>query len=201
MLDGFAKRLIEPTLDRIGSRLAAGGIGADTVTVAGLGIGLAAAAAIVFGLFWLALALILLSRACDGLDGAVARATRPTDLGGYLDIVLDFAFYGVVPFAFILYDPAANGVAGGFLLLSFYLNGASFLAYSVVAEKRKLQTGARGVKSIYFTTGLAEATETLAVFVAFCLFPASFPEIATVFAVLTFYTALSRIVLAGRTFD
>ena len=113
-----------------------------------------------------------------------------------LDIVLDFAFYGVIPFGFILADPAGQRLAGAVLLLSFYVNGSSFLAYAVMAEKRKLATDVRGPKSLYFTTGLAEATETIAVFLAFCLLPHWFSEIAYGFALCRFYTALSRIVLA-----
>ena len=86
------------------------------------------------------------------------------------------------------------------LLFAFYVNGASFLAYAAIAEKRKLTTAVRGPKSLFFTTGLAEATETITVFGAFCLLPQWFPSIAYAFAALTLYTALSRIVLAVRTF-
>lgn len=201
MLDGLAKRAIEPTLDRVGQVAARRGIGANTVTVLGFVLGLAAALAIVAGQFAAALLLVLASRALDGLDGAIARATRPSDFGGYLDIVLDFAFYGLIPFAFVLHAPEANGVAGALLVLSFYVNGASFLAYAAIAEKRALTSSARGVKSLYFTTGLAEASETLIVFALFCLFPAWFAPIAYVFAAICFYTALSRIVLAARVFS
>ena len=114
--------------------------------------------------------------------------------------MLDFLFYGAVPIGFVLADPPANAVAGAVLVFSFYVNGASFLAYAVMAEKRKLATSMRGPKSLFFTTGLAEATETIVVFAALCLVPTWFPEIAYAFAALTFYTALSRIVLAARTF-
>ena len=200
MLDGLAKRAIEPTLDRIGRFAATRGVSANAVTVAGFALGVAAALAIVTGYFGTALLLGIASRALDGLDGAVARATQPTDFGGYLDIVLDFAFYGLIPFAFVLYAPQANGVGGALLILSFYVNGASFLAYAAIAEKRALTSSARGVKSLYFTTGLAEASETLIVFALFCLFPAWFAPIAYVFAAICFYTALSRIVLAARMF-
>ena len=51
-----------------------------------------------------------------------------------------------------------------------------------------------------FTTGLAEATETLAVFAAFCLWPDWFAAIAYGFAAICLYTALSRIVHAARVF-
>ncbi len=46
--------------------------------------------------------------------------------------------------------------------MSFYANGASFLAYAVMAEKRGIETTQRGTKSLYFTTGLAEALGTAA---------------------------------------
>jgi hypothetical protein len=69
-----------------------------------------------------------------------------------------------------------------------------------MAERRNLQTDARGSKSLYFTTGLAEATETIAAFALACIFPGWFPVIAWVFAAMTLYTALCRIVLAARTF-
>jgi phosphatidylglycerophosphate synthase len=200
MLDGWARRRIDPALDAIGGRLAQAGVSANAVTIAAFAVGVAAAIAIAQGHFLAGLALLLVSRLGDGLDGAVARVRGKTDLGGYLDIVLDFAFYGAIPLGFVLADPAANAVAGAVLLLSFYVNGSSFLAYAIMAEKRKLEGKARGEKSLFFTTGLAEATETLAVFAAFCLFPAWFAVIAYVFAAVTFYTALSRVVLAGQVF-
>ena len=200
MLDGHIRKRLDPWLDRAGQALARRGIGANAVTMAGFLIGLAAALAIILDAFACGFILIGASRICDGLDGAVARATERTDFGGFLDIVLDFAFYGLIPFAFILADPYENGAAGGLLLLSFYINGASFLAFSVMAEKCGLVTEVRGAKSIYFTTGLAEATETIAVFLAFCLFPHWFSEIAVCFALVCFYTALSRIMLARTRF-
>lgn len=200
MLDGHFRKRLDPWLDRAGRSLAVRGIGANAATITGFLIGLMAAIAIVLDAYAWAFVLIGVSRICDGLDGAVARATQKTDFGGFLDIVLDFAFYGLIPFAFILADPYENGVAGGLLLLSFYINGSSFLAFSIMAEKRGLATDVRGTKSLYFTTGLAEATETIAVFLAFCLFPQWFSEIAIIFAFVCFYTALSRIMLARASF-
>lgn len=201
MLDGIVKKQIDPALDAIGRVLAAQGITANALTLGGAVVGLCAAGAIALHAYWLGLVLLLASRLADGLDGAVARATRPTDFGGFFDIVLDFLFYGAIPTAFIVADPAANGAAGGVLVLSFYFNGATFLAYSALAERHGLESVERGEKSIYFTTGLAEATETLTVFVLACLFPAWFSVIAWIFAAICFYTAISRIVLARRQFD
>ncbi|MEF2072265.1 CDP-alcohol phosphatidyltransferase family protein [Consotaella aegiceratis] len=200
MLDGVLKRRIDPVLDRLGAGLGRMGVGADTVTIAGFGLGLAAAVAIATGHPLIGLVLILVSRLADGLDGALARSSAPTDFGGYLDIVLDFAFYGAIPLAFAILDPEQNGVAAAVLLTSFYVNGASFLAFAVMAEKRQLSTDRRGVKSLYFTTGLAEATETYAAFALFCLFPGAFPVLASIFAAMCFVTFGARVLLAAKLF-
>ena len=200
MLDGTARKMIQPGLDRVGIWLARRKTKADHLTILACLLGLAAAALIAWGYMAAALALIAVSRICDGLDGSVARATRPTDFGGYLDITLDFVFYGAIPLGFVIHDPAANGLAGAALIFSFYVNGASFLAYAIVAEKRGLSTTARGVKSIYFTTGLAEASETFVVFGLFCLWPEWFSPVAWAFAVICLYTALSRIMQARAEF-
>ena len=200
MLDGWAKARIDPHLESVARRLADAGISANQVTLAGFVVGLTAAVAIAMGWFLLGLALFLANRLADGLDGAIARLNGPTDLGGYLDIVLDFAIYGAIPLAFILVDPAANGLAGAILLVSFYVNGASFLAYASIAARRGMSSTARGTKSIYFTTGLAEGSETVLFFVAFCLMPHWFAPLALVFAALCFWTAFWRIMAARAAF-
>ncbi|MCC0044308.1 MAG: CDP-alcohol phosphatidyltransferase family protein [Brucellaceae bacterium] len=200
MLDGWARQRIDPALNKTARALVRIGATPNAITIASCLIGLAAAAAIAAGDLYVGLFLLLVSRLGDGLDGAVAKITGSTDFGGFLDIVLDFVFYGAIPLGFVLLDPAANAIAGAVLIFSFYVNGASFLAYAVMAEKRGESTDARGAKSLFFTTGLAEATETILFFIAFCLLPAWFPVLACVFAALTFYTALSRIVLAASAF-
>lgn len=201
MLDGHLRRVIDPVLDRLSGVLAASGASPIAVTTAGLALGLAAAVAIASGAMLTGLVLILVSRLADGLDGQLARRTgRTSDLGGYLDIVFDYIFYGAIPLAFALANPAANALAAAVLLTAFYANCASFLAYAAIAEKRRMSGAARGPKSFYFTTGLAEASETLIAFALFCLFPASFALIAYVFAALCAWTAGARIVDASRRF-
>ena len=199
MLDASIRRRIDPVLLSMGRWLADRGATPNGVTLAAFIVGMAAAAAIAVGTYWVGLVLLLLSRLGDGLDGWVARASnRQSDFGGFLDIVLDFAFYGAIPTAFALADPSANAVAACVLVLTFYVNGASFLAYATMAEKRG--TAERGSKSLLYTTGLAEATETIAVFVAMCLFPEAFAGIAYAFAAVCAYTTFSRIMLAREAF-
>ncbi|HEY6963674.1 MAG TPA: CDP-alcohol phosphatidyltransferase family protein, partial [Erythrobacter sp.] len=92
MLDARIRPLIDPPLNRIGAALARTGVTANALTFTGLALGLAGAAAIALGHIGWGLALIIANRLADGLDGAVARAKGPSDLGGYFDIVADFAF-------------------------------------------------------------------------------------------------------------
>lgn len=200
MLDAYARRLIDPPLNAVGRAMAGAGITANGVTLAGLALGLGAAVAIIQQAWSIALLLILISRLADGLDGAVARASQKTDFGGYLDITSDFLFYGAIPMAFIWADPTANAIAGAWLLTSFYFNGATFLGYAILAEKHGLTTAKRGAKSLYFTGGLLEGTETIVFFCALCLFPAQFPVLAWGFGALCFVTATSRILLARQVF-
>lgn len=84
------------------------------------------------------------------------------------------------------------------MLASFLANGSAFLAFAIMAERRGLTTAAQGNKSLYYMMGLAEGTETIAVFVLCCLLPASFPWLATGFAVLCLLSAAARIVYAWR---
>ncbi|MCW2306437.1 CDP-alcohol phosphatidyltransferase family protein [Rhodobium gokarnense] len=198
MFDAALRKLIDAPLDRAGRALADVGVTANAVTVVGLALGFGAAGAIALGATGAALCLILLNRLADGLDGAVARATHRTDLGGYLDIVFDFLFYGAVPLGFVVADPQANGLAGAVLLASFYANGAAFLAFAIMAEKKGIETSAQGLKSLYYLGGLAEGAETILVFVLFCLLPAWFPVIALAFAALCFVSAAARIVFSMR---
>lgn len=190
------RRLLAPP----GQWLAARGIRADQLTLAGCAVGLAAGGAAALGLFWLALLGLVLNRLADGLDGAVARVTGPTDRGAFLDIALDFVFYAAFPLGFVLADPAANALPGAVLICSFVLSGTSFLAFAVVAAKRGRTAEAYPMKGIYYLGGLTEGAETIAVFALFCLFPAAFPVLALLFAAACAVTGLSRYAAGWRAF-
>lgn len=193
MLDKAVQQALRPLMARAARGLVRLGVGADEVTFAGFALGMAAAVAIAFQHYLPGLALLLLSRLMDGLDGAVARATQPTDRGGFLDITLDFLFYASIPLAFAIADPANNALPAAVLLASFIGTGSSFLAFAAVAEKRQLHSVAFPDKSFYFLGGLTEATETIVAFAAMCLWPAWFPQIAYGFAALCGITIALRI--------
>lgn len=180
--------------------LVACGVRADQITLVGCVIGILAAIAAALGLYPLALLGLALNRLADGLDGAVARLTTPTDRGAFLDITLDFVFYAVFPIGFIFADPATNGLPGAVLIASFVLTGTSFLAFSVIAERQGLQAEDYPTKGIYYLGGLAEGAETIAVFAAFCLFPAAFAWIAWGFALVCIVTSATRYMAGWKAF-
>ena len=198
MFDARLRLLIDPPLNRLGQSLAGTGLKANSVTLAGFAIGMAAAIAIATGHALIGFFLIALNRFADGLDGAVARATTKTDLGGYLDITLDFFFYSAIPLAFALQDPASNALAAAALLASFYANGSAFLAFAIMAEKNKLTSDAQGAKSLYYIGGLAEGTETIALFLLMALVPDWFPLLAYGFAAICFVSAGARVLIGVK---
>jgi phosphatidylglycerophosphate synthase len=199
MFDARLRPLIDPPLNAMGRALARRGIGANAVTLAGLVPALAASFAIAHHHYLAGLAIILLNRLLDGLDGAVARASGLTDFGGYLDTLADYVFYVAVPVGFGL-AATENTVAAMLLIASFTLTCASFLVFAAIAARRGEESTKHGVKSFFYSTGVAEGAETIAVFIAMCLWPAQFPAIAIGFAVLCLLTVVQRSLLARRTF-
>jgi phosphatidylglycerophosphate synthase len=198
MLDRAANAALMPLLMRLARVLVRMRVGADAVTVAGFAIGMAAAVAIAAQAYLTGLALILVSRLADGLDGPVARLTRSTDHGAFLDITLDFLFYASVPLAFALADPPANALPAAALLAAFIGTGSSFLAFAVLAQKRGIASRDYPNKGLYYLGGLTESTETMICFGLMCLCPGRFAWWAYGFAALCALTIATRIVGGAR---
>lgn len=200
MLDRRATQLIKPWIERLARVLQRSGFSANQLTWLGFVLGLTAAVLIAHGAYLTGASGIFVSRLFDALDGAVARLTRPTDAGGFLDIALDFLFYASIPLAFAFNDPARNALPAAVLLAAFIGTGSSFLAFAVIAAKRGMSSTDYPDKSFYFLGGLTEATETLACFLAMCWFPEFFIELAYGFALLCALTTATRISWGWRAF-
>lgn len=201
MIDPSLNKLLRPPLALAAKPLVRFGITANQVTVFGFVLGLLAVPAIMTEYFDLALALIVLNRLGDGLDGAIARQTQTTDAGGFLDISLDFIFYSAIVFAFIVSYPEQNAIAGSLLMLSFTATGSCFLAFAVMASKHNIDNPQYPNKSLHYMGGLAEGFETIVVLCLFCLFPEQFVAIALVYSAACFITAGVRIVTGYKTLN
>jgi phosphatidylglycerophosphate synthase len=200
MFDRYALEAFRPLIERAAREVRERGFTADQVTLTGFGLGLFSALCVALGYHLFAILPLLAGRACDGVDGAVARADGATDRGAFLDIGLDFIFYGSIPLAFAVSNPANNALAAATLLAAFVGTGSSFLAYAIIAEKRGLKSTAYPTKSIYYLGGLTEGTETIACFVAMCLWPQHFAAIAYFYAALCALTTVMRLVAGWRAF-
>jgi phosphatidylglycerophosphate synthase len=198
MLDPITTKWIKPPLKIAADKLNKIGITPNQITIFGFLVGISAIPALYLREYYVALGLIVINRILDGLDGALARETRPTDAGGFLDITLDFIFYSGIIFGFALADPQTNALAAAALIFAFIGTSSSFLAFAVMATKNSIESVVYPNKSLYYLGGLTEGTETIILFVLICLFPRYFPLMAYVFAGTCWLTTILRIV-AGYT--
>lgn len=195
MLDTTARRLLATPLDSAAAALARTPVSPLAVTAAGWIAGVGACVAIARDATWLALGLWLLNRLLDGLDGPLARRRGAGELGGFLDIVADFSIYAGFVLGVAVGQPDAR-IACIALLTAYYVSGTAFLALSSLLEK--LGTSVEGIaadgRSLRFVGGLAEGTETVVVYIAFCLFASHSELIAWIFTVAVGITAAQRVV-------
>lgn len=137
----------------------------------GFVVGIAACIAVATDRWILGLVMWLLNRLIDGLDGSVARRVGPTKLGGFLDIMADFAIYGGMVVAIGWAVPDAR-LAGLVVFLTYYLNGSAFLAWSSLSHELDVRGGVRSDgRSLNFPAGLAEGFETIVAMSIILLLP------------------------------
>ena len=195
MLDRFALPLFAAPHRLFARACLRVGLSANGVTMIGAAIGLAALPTLAAQHYGCALALILINRFLDGVDGTMARtgAVGPTDRGAFLDTVCDFLFYAVVPLGFALAEPEANALPAAVLLASFIGSASTFLAFAVAAAKRGMVSPAYPNKGFYYLGGLTEGTETILLFCAMCLWPQHFAWLAYGFATACAVTTMTRL--------
>ena len=199
MFDAKFRPLIDRVLDPVGRWLARYGITANYITCAGACFGLLAFILIAIDQAFIGLWMIILNRLADGLDGAVARASGPTDFGGYLDLVVDFIFYSAIPLAFAIANPD-HAIAACFLCVSFMGTASSFLGVAILAAKYNIRTEVRGKKSFFHLGGLTEGFETILFLCAMAMWPNYFAHLAWGFGMLCWVTTGMRIYMAHSMF-
>lgn len=200
MIDALLLPLQRRLLAPLAKALAARGISADQISLAGFGLGALCLPALAAHAYGLALTLLALNRLADGLDGAVARLTAPTDRGAFIDIALDFVFYALFPLGLALADPATNALPAAILITAFVGTGSSFLAFAAIAARRGMTAAEYPQKGIYYLGGLTEGAETIAIFAAMALWPAAFPTLALIYALACAVTTSLRWLQGWRAF-
>lgn len=188
-LSRLAGPLVQP-LARLGVR-------PSQVTVAAFVLAVVAAALIGAGRPRMGLAVWLVSRIGDGLDGVLARQTgRATLFGGYLDITLDMAGYAAMVVGFAVAHPelslAWTGVLAGYILAI-----TTTLALSDAGRGAQRPVSATN-RTFQFTPALTEAGETSVAYVLWVMFPAHLPWLVWGWVAALAITAVQRTILAAR---
>ena len=198
MLDRFALPLFARPHRAVARGFLRLGLSANSVTIVGGLIGMGALPLLAMQHYPSALALILLNRFLDGVDGTMARMVGATDRGAFLDLVCDFLFYAAVPLGFALADPQAFALPAAMLLASFIGTASTFLAFASIAAKRGSLNPHYPNKAIHYLGGLTEGSETIIAFCAMCLWPQHFAVIAYVFAAACAVTTVTRLYFGAR---
>lgn len=171
------------------------------LTLLGLLVGLGAAVAASRAMWRIALVAWLLNRLIDGVDGVLARQSgTQSELGGYLDIVCDFAVYAAMPLGMALaLDTRATWLASTVLLASWFVNAASWMYLAAVLEKRGAGATARGeLTSVTMPRGLVAGTETVVFLALFVIVPSQYVPLAWVMAAGVVIGIAQRIRWAAR---
>ena len=171
------------------------------ITLLALLLGISSAVAAAFALWTVAVMLWLLNRVFDGFDGPLARVQqRQSDLGGYLDIVLDFVVYSAIPLGIALaLDSREVWLVLAVLQATFLVNAASWMYLAAVLERRGHGAASRGeMTSVTMPRGLVAGTETVVFYTLFLLWPQHFVTLAIIMAAGVTIGIVQRIVWAAR---
>lgn len=166
------------------------------ISIAGGAIGIAAGVCACAGFCALGLVLWLVNRVFDGLDGAVARVFgRQSDLGAYVDVVIDDAIYAFIPIMLVLGNPSpAAFIALAFLLGTFYVNSASWMYLSSILERRRQGASTRKeMTAVTMPPGIIEGAETVVFYAAFFMFKSLMVPLFVLMGVLVLVTVAQRL--------
>ena len=197
MFDDAFRARFAPTVRPVARILLRRGVTATHVTIASFLLAAAAAALVAAHRPYAGLAVWLLSRVGDGLDGVVAReGGSSSPFGGFLDITLDMAAYSLMVLAFAALHP--EHVAAWLAILAGYV----LVITTTLALSAAATAAARAVsvndRTFQFTRGLTEAGETSVMYALWVVMPSHIGWLTWVWAAALCITGLQRVHLASR---
>lgn len=136
---------------------------------------------------WPAAIFLLLSGYLDVLDGALARhLNQSSSLGSVFDIVGDRLVEFLICVGLWAHSPLMRGGFVIFMLGAILVCVTSFLVVGIFSDNQ-------GKKSFHYSAGLMERAEAFIFFLLMILLPSLFWVFASLFGLLTFYTAFKRV--------
>ncbi|MGX7595846.1 CDP-alcohol phosphatidyltransferase family protein [Planococcus plakortidis] len=190
MLDTYARKHVQPAVDKTADYLLKKGWTADGVTKTAFAIGLSSGVFIYLDQPALALIALWLSGFLDVVDGTMARKTKPSPWGTLLDISFDRLVEISVILGLAFRYPDSMWAL---LLLSASIIVAMtvFLTVGALSEKQ-------GMKSFYYQAGLAERTEGFILFSLMILLTDYLTATTLLFIAVQIFTIFQRMAEAKR---
>jgi phosphatidylglycerophosphate synthase len=199
MFDPIFTRVLRAPLAKGAEALAERHISATQVTLGGFAAAVLCATAVAYGFYWLGFLLLIANRVADGVDGALARMTHPTDFGAYLDMVLDFVAFTLIAGSFAAGRPE-HAVPAVVVAASLMGLASTFLGFAVVAATRGLIPDMKD-KPFTLAGGIVETSEITVFLLIVLLWPSVFPTAAWIFSAACWVTMAQRIYEARATFE
>jgi len=191
MLDTYARKYVQPLLEKIADLLIRIRVSANLATVIAFVVGVLSAGLVCLRLYWPAVAVLWLSGLLDAVDGTIARKTGTiSPLGTFLDIVFDRIVEILQLMALVCIAPE----------LALYV--AVVLSTIIVSMTIFLTVGAAAknstVKTFYYQTGLAERSEGFIMISLAVLLEKYRTIVLLIFAGIILFTAVQRFVEAVK---
>ncbi len=169
----------------------------NQITLFAFLLGLLSCLLILLNHLYLALLFWFLNRIVDGLDGTISRiSNRQTDWGGYLDIMLDFIIYALLPISLTILSNKGLllYLSLSFMLAVFYINSASWMYLSAIIEKQNVNKSVHKLTAVTMPTGLIEGTETIFSYTLFFLLFEYLPYLFIAVSGLTIIGIIQRMI-------
>ena len=188
MLNKHARWVFAGPIHFFADRLNSRGVTPNTITVIGFALTVLSAIIIALGYFFAGGLVLLVAALFDMLDGVLARLSKPSKFGAFLDSTLDrysesFSFLGLA-YYFLTFTNARNELA----LIFFILIGSLMVSYTRARAE---------ALTIECSGGLLQRPERVTILIIGLLSNGIFPVVLTValwiLAIFTNFTALQRI--------
>jgi len=200
MLDRYTIPVVEKILDPFGERLFQAKMNAEILSLAGFAFTLVAAFLAGVELYYVALSAFILGRLLDGLGEASGRAGGITAFGRYLDLVLHFIGFALIPLGFA-FATESNGLISAILVVSLLALGASDLGYAGVARGLQKKSDVSGNSLFDFCAAMVGTTELTLGFVIMFLMPAFYPAVAILLSIAILAACVFRVLKARLVFS
>jgi len=194
MLDTYARKFVQPLLEKIARLFVRMGISANAATIMAFITGVLSAEFVCLRLYWPAVAVLWLSGLLDAVDGTIARQTGTSSpLGTFLDIVFDRIVEILMLMALVYVQPEL-ALYVAVVLGSIIVSMTVFLTVGAAAKNNT-------EKTFYYQTGLAERSEGFIMLSLAVLLEGCRAIVLLVFAGIIMFTAVQRFIEAVKLFS